>query len=92
MRPILRDAILDAIHENGALRGSPSEFASAFESTEEEAAQCLTTLIKEGFLHRATGLGSSRSVYSLTAEVVSAPTYQAAIAHKSAYLSRDALP
>lgn len=92
MRPILRDAILTALEEHGTLRGSTAEFAVAFECDESEASQCLSQLMKEGYILRATGLGSSRSVYSLSQEVVSAPAYKTKVAQESFYRSLDALP
>ena len=92
MRPILRDDILTALAAHGAVRGSTSEFAIAFECEEAEISDCLMDLMKEGYVARATGLGTSRSVYSLTQDVVSAPAYRSPIEHKSVCRSQDALP
>lgn len=92
MRTILRDDILTALAAHGAIRGSDSEFASVFECDESEIFECLLSMVKEGYIHRATGLGTSRSVYSLTQDVVSAPSYRSPIEHKVAARSLDALP
>ena len=92
MRTILRDDILTALAAHGAIRGSDSEFASVFECDENEISECLISMVKEGYIHRATGLGTSRSVYSLTQDVVSAPAYRSPIEHKVVSRSLDALP
>ena len=92
MRPALRDDVLTALSAHGALRGSIPEFASAFECEESEISECLLSMAKEGYLHRAPGLGTSRSVYSLTQDVVSAPAYRSPIKHNIVSRSLDALP
>ena len=92
MRPILRDDVLTALAAHGAIRGSIPEFASAFECPEEEISDCLMGLIKDGYVNRATGLGASRSVYSLTQDVVSAPAYRSPVKRKVSSRSLDVLP
>lgn len=92
MRTILREDILTALSAHGAIRGSDSEFAAAFERDEAEISDCLLSMVKEGWIHRATGLGTSRSVYSLTQDVVSAPAYRSTTGRTVARRTVDALP
>lgn len=92
MRTILRDDILTALAAHGAIRGSDSEFAAVFECDETDISECLISMVKEGYIHRATGLGTSRSVYSLTQDVVSAPAYRSPVQPMGHHRSLDALP
>lgn len=92
MRTILREDILTALSAHGAIRGSDSEFASVFGRDEAEISECLLSMVKEGWIHRATGLGANRSVYSLTREVVSAPAYRSTVGHTITRRAVDALP